>query len=210
MHGRSATPAHQRTESEQTSLIEKIGGCANSYRLILTYLIPCHLLTSHKLPTSAFLADYPRLGKLFLPLATAIKRASLSSFDAALVAGEPYFVKRRIYLTLERARDIALRNLLRKVFIVGGYEPIKEDQPESERVRRTRVPIDEFVAAIRLSTASGNGTHLDRDEVECMLANMIYKVSTSRRRMQDHVLSTQGVCLNCCLVETLPARDTCT
>jgi COP9 signalosome complex subunit 12 len=108
---------------------------------------------------------------------TAIKRADLAAFDAALDAGEPEFVKRRIYLTLERGRDIALRNLLRKVFIAGGYEPLKEGQSEEDRVRRTRISVAEFTAAVRLSLGQKNGEVLEPDEVECMLANMIYKVS---------------------------------
>jgi hypothetical protein len=141
-------------------------------------------LTTHKLPTSTFLSKFPRLAGLFLPITTAIKRASLSAFDEALVAGEPYFVKRRIYLTLERARDIVLRNLLRKVLTIGRYEPLKEGQIEADRAKRTRIPIDEFVAAIKLSSGPGSEAVIDRDEVECMLANMIYKVC---RRLRKHV-----------------------
>ncbi|KAJ9161486.1 Protein CSN12 [Coniochaeta hoffmannii] len=137
--------------------------------LILTYLIPCHLLTTHTLPTQQLLEPYPRLQKLFLPLCSAIKKGELHAFDIALQEAEDEFVKRRIYLTLERGRDIALRNLLRKVFIAGGFEPPKEDG--APPLRRTRVPVDEFVAAISL----GSQQMLDPDEVECLLANMIYK-----------------------------------
>lgn len=143
-------------------------------RLILTYLIPCHLLTSHSLPTSNLLDPYPRLRDLFTPLCRCIKAADLAGFDVALAAGEDEFVKRRIYLTLERGRDIALRNLFRKVFIAGGFEPAKEEG--ASPVRRTRIPVAEFAAAIRLGSDAGNGT-LDDDEVECLLANMIYKVN---------------------------------
>jgi hypothetical protein len=89
----------------------------------------------------------------------------------ALQEGEDEFVKRRIYLTLERGRDIALRNLCRKVFLAGGFEKPKEEN--AQPLRRTRVPLDEFVAAIRL----GSQEKLDSDEVECLLANQIYKVS---------------------------------
>lgn len=81
-------------------------------------------------------------------------------------------MKRRIYLTLERARDIALRNLLRKVFMAGGFEETKE--ANSAPVRRTRVPVAEFQAAICMESG---GEMVDTDEVECLLANMIYKVS---------------------------------
>ena len=70
-----------------------------SHRLILSYLIPCHLLTTHTLPTTELLALYPRLEALFRPLCTCIKRGDLSGFDAALSLGEHEFVTRRIYLT---------------------------------------------------------------------------------------------------------------
>lgn len=104
-------------------------------------------------------------------MSDAIKRGHLHKFDQALQEGEDEFVKRRIYLTLERGRDIALRNLLRKVFIAGGFE---EPKAAGEIAgRRTRVPIAEFAAAISL----GSKETLDNDEIECFLANMIYKVS---------------------------------
>ncbi|EMR86199.1 hypothetical protein ACHAPC_000124 [Botrytis cinerea] len=137
--------------------------------LILTYLIPCHLLTTHTLPTPALLKPYPKLQKLFGPLSRCIKKGDLAGFDAALLAGENEFVKRRIYLTLERGRDIALRNLLRKVFIAGGYEEAKE--PTAAPVRKTRIPVAEFAAAISI----GSKETMENDEVECLLANMIYK-----------------------------------
>jgi len=64
-----------------------------------------------------------------------------------------------------------MRNLLRKVFLAGGFEEPKE--PGATPQRRTRVPAVEFQAAISLRS----GTTVDIDEVECFLANMIYKVS---------------------------------
>ncbi len=140
----------------------------------MTYLIPCHLLTTHTLPTAKLLEPYPRLQKQFLPLSQCIRKGELHKFDLALQQGEDEFVKRRIYLTLERGRDIALRNLLRKVFIAGGFEEPKD--PGAKPIRRTRIPIDEFVAAIRIGSQEDT---LDTDEVECFLANMMYKVSTS-------------------------------
>lgn len=108
--------------------------------------------------------------KLFLPLSRCIRKGDLRNFDLALQEGEEEFVRRRIYLTLERGRDIALRNLLRKVFIAGGFEETKE--PGAAPIRRTRIPVAEFAAAISL----GSQETVDSDEVECLLANMIYKV----------------------------------
>lgn len=141
--------------------------------LILTYLIPTRLLTAHKLPSQAVLAPFPRLAALFTPLTTSIRSGDLSAFNAAMEAGEDEFVKRRIYLTLERGRDIILRNIFRRVFIAGGFEGEGE-----ARVRRTRVPVKEFAAALMLAGAEvGDGEGgIDGDEVECLVANGIYKV----------------------------------
>jgi COP9 signalosome complex subunit 12 len=141
-------------------------------RRILTYLIPTRLLTSHKLPSSSLLAPYATLRKLFGPLVQCIRRGDLAGFDAALASHEDAFVRRRIYLTLERGRDVALRNLLRKVYIAGGFEESKDGGPA---LRRTRVPVAEFAAAIRLGARQAK-SDLDGDEVECLIANMIYKV----------------------------------
>lgn len=149
--------------------------------LILTYLIPCHLLTTHTLPSTELLAPFPRLQKLFSKLATAIKKGDLRGFDQALAEGENEFVKRRIYLTLEHGRNIALRNLLRKVFIAGGFIEAKEGEAP---VRRTRIPVDEFAAAMRLSS----GQSSDTEEVECLLANMIYK-----NLMKGYIAHERGI-----------------
>ncbi|KAL5604428.1 hypothetical protein BROUX41_002400 [Berkeleyomyces rouxiae] len=149
---------------------------------ILTYLIPCHLLTTHTLPSAKLLAPFPSLQQLFQPLAQSIKRGDLAGFDAALAHGEDEFIRRRIYLTLERGRDIVLRNLLRKVFITGGFDAPKA--PGDAPVRRTRVPVDEFRAAVSLAS----GRTLDTDEVECLLANMIYK-----NLMKGYIARDRGI-----------------
>lgn len=147
--------------------------------LILTYLIPCRLVTTHTLPTEALVSQYPKLERLFGPLLASIKSADLRGFDAALLAGEAEFVKRRIYLTLERGRDVVVRNVLRRVYTLGGFEPVKEEGKPA--VRRTRVPLGEFVAGVRVSLGqigenAEGGEVIEGDEVECMIANMIYKV----------------------------------
>ncbi|MCJ1288370.1 COP9 signalosome (CSN) subunit [Xylographa opegraphella] len=147
-------------------------GAHRNQELILTYLIPCHLLTTHTLPAADLLAPYPRLQRIFGDLGQSVRRGDLAGFDEALANGEDEFVRRRIYLTLERGRDIALRNLLRKVYLVGGFEEPKHD---ATPLRRTRVPVAEFGAALRLGSKTTDHL-LENDEVECLLANMIYKV----------------------------------
>jgi COP9 signalosome complex subunit 12 len=171
---------HETTKSECIAHASIIRLPNSIQRLILSYLIPCHLLTTHTLPTKALLAPYPRLEALFRPLCSCIKRGDLPGFDAALLSGEHEFVKRRIYLTLERGRDIALRNLFRLVFLAGGFEEAKEGQAP---IRRTRIPVAEFAAAIRLGSKTESAARVDIDEVECFLANLIYKVSFVLRHL---------------------------
>ncbi|KOS43215.1 hypothetical protein ACN38_g5853 [Penicillium nordicum] len=140
--------------------------------LILTYLIPCHLVTTHTLPSKELLAPFPRLEKVFRSLSNCIRKGDLVGFDQAMSDGEEEFVKRRIYLPLERGRDIALRNLFRKVFLAGGFDEAKEGQSP---VRRTRVHVNEFAAALRVGTSTTGRSRVDIDEVECLLSNLIYK-----------------------------------
>lgn len=146
-------------------------------QLILTYLIPTKMITKHQLPSRGLLEAVPALSALFTPICTAVRTGNIQALDEALTTGEPEFVKRRVYLTLERSRDVTMRNLFRKVFTAGGFMPLKEG--ESTPARRTRVPIAEFGTAMQLAGADVNDGEggIDRDEVECALANMIYKVS---------------------------------
>ncbi|KAH0845517.1 Protein CSN12 like protein [Fonsecaea pedrosoi] len=145
---------------------------------ILTYLVPAHIINHHQLPTNALLAPHPTLSKIFTPLFTAIRAGSLAAFDSALSEAEAELVKRRVYLTLERTRGLCLRNLFRKVFLAAGWEETK-DATTGEvtgKIRRTRIRIEEFEAAMRVSYKGATDVLVDRDEVECFLANMIYKV----------------------------------
>ncbi|EUC46001.1 hypothetical protein COCMIDRAFT_4846 [Bipolaris oryzae ATCC 44560] len=155
--------------------------------LILTYLIPCRLITQHKIPTMSLLAEAPHLQRTFGPLVSCIKRGDLTGFDRALAEGEPEFVKQRIFLTLERSRDIALRNLLRKVYLAAGFDDLKEGQTEKDRIRKSRIPLAHFVAALRMGTAGeGSGQVVEDDEVECLLANQIYKGLMKGYISRDH------------------------
>ncbi|KAF3921561.1 hypothetical protein AA313_de0203262 [Arthrobotrys entomopaga] len=126
--------------------------------LILTYLIPTKLLTRRQLPSATLLKPHPSLEALFLPLARCIKDGDLRGYDENLAKGEDWFVKKRIFLTLERGRDITLRNLFRKVYLAAGES-------------KTRIPVDHFRAAVSWKS----GVDVETEEVECFLANMMYK-----------------------------------
>ncbi|KAL9614222.1 MAG: hypothetical protein Q9167_001310 [Letrouitia subvulpina] len=158
-----------------------------SDRQILTYLLPTHLHTSRTLPTTTLLFPYPNLTSLFRPLMASIRAASLSSFTQALDTSETAFVQRRIYLALERARELVLRNLFRKVFLLG------------ERTERTRVRVQEFSAGARVSEGAVDNWEqsvaVDYDEIECLVAGLIYKNLMKGYISHDHrivVLSKKG------------------
>jgi len=161
--------------SDALSICHK--GATRNREQILTYLLPAHMLTSQQLPSRTLLSQLPALERLFLPLCTAIKSGELSAFDKALSDAEVELVNRRIYLTLERSRDLCMRNLFRKVFL-NSWEETK-DPATGEIIgksRRTRIKISEFENGIRAAyKGAAEPTVVDRDEVECFVANMIYK-----------------------------------
>ncbi|KAH7390864.1 hypothetical protein DE146DRAFT_634721 [Phaeosphaeria sp. MPI-PUGE-AT-0046c] len=167
--------------------------------LILTYLIPCRLITQHAIPSATLLAEAPGLAHLIGPLVSCIKKGDLTGFDEALARGEPEFVRRRIFLTLERSRDIALRNLLRKVYLAAGYDDLKEGQTEKDRIRKSRIPLLHFATALRMGIAGeGSGQAVEDDEVECLLSNQIYKVSTiNPRDLNRDATIIRGFCAGC-------------
>ena len=119
-----------------------------------------------------------------------IKQGDLVGFDTAMSAGADEFVKRRIYLPLEKGRELTLRNLFRKVFLAGGYEAPKSGQPP---IRRTRVPVAEFVAALRIGTRARDKSRADFDEVECLLSSLIYKVCSDHMFYRYHVLISANI-----------------
>ncbi|KAL9090234.1 MAG: hypothetical protein Q9159_002039 [Coniocarpon cinnabarinum] len=196
-------PAHGYNSQNPTD----VAAVQKNRDLILTYLIPIRLLRHSKLPSPALLASSPHLHRLFAPLCKATKSGHLAAFDKALAKGEEEFVKRRIYLTLERARDVCLRNLLRKVVIAAGFE-----EGSQGKVRKSRIKIEEFVVGVRVSlglvrdarrkqdeeggsdvTEGESGEQ--RDEVEWMIAGCIYKGLMKGYIARDHgivVLSKAG------------------
>ncbi|KAL8754269.1 MAG: hypothetical protein Q9184_005159 [Pyrenodesmia sp. 2 TL-2023] len=137
--------------------------------LLLTYLIPTHLHTSLTLPSPTLLPPTSPLSPLFTPLLHALRLGSLSAFTAALLANEHIYVTRRIYLSLERARELCLRNLLRKIWLLQGG---KEGSG--------RVKVAMFAEGVRWSLRGGeNGVgeeeRVEDEEVECWVANLIYR-----------------------------------
>jgi hypothetical protein len=84
-------------------------------RRILTYLIPLRILRGH-LPTTDLLKRFPVLDELYSPFISAIRKGDIQSFDAALDKSERRLVDLNIWLTLEKAREICIRGLFRRVY----------------------------------------------------------------------------------------------
>ncbi|RUP44310.1 hypothetical protein BC936DRAFT_149653 [Jimgerdemannia flammicorona] len=122
---------------------------------ILHFLLPT-LLVRGVLPSRALLDRFPRLGTLYDPLVLAARAGNVKEFDRGLARAERPLVARGTYLTVERARVVVVRVLFRKVFNLMD--------------RTTKLPVSVFQQALAFV-----GMNIDLAEVECMLANMIYK-----------------------------------
>ncbi|TIB69499.1 hypothetical protein E3Q08_03358 [Wallemia mellicola] len=123
--------------------------------LILTHLIPLRLLQGD-LPSQDLLARFPHLEELYRPFVEALKDGNVKHFDEALVRGEKRLVENGTYGIVERVRELCLRGLFKKVWSLNGQQKIIE--------------ITKFKRALSVS-----GVNIDNEEVECLLAGMIFK-----------------------------------
>ncbi|EJD01368.1 uncharacterized protein FOMMEDRAFT_135593 [Fomitiporia mediterranea MF3/22] len=131
-----------------------INADANRQR-ILSCLIPMRILRGH-LPSDELLDRFPVLSEVYSPFISAIRKADIKAYDAAMAKWEKKLLELNAWLIFERARELAIRGLFRKVWILLD--------------RNTRIPINMFHCATRVV-----GEDVEVEEVECYLANMIYK-----------------------------------
>lgn len=93
----------------------------DSHRRILVYLIPIRLLQGQQL-APAWLAEFPRVAQLYAPFLRACQRGDVRAYDEALrdSAVERALVHLGVYLAMERARDVCVTRLLRRVWALSG------------------------------------------------------------------------------------------
>ncbi|KAH9965830.1 PCI domain-containing protein [Russula dissimulans] len=127
----------------------------NNQERILTYLIPLRILRGH-LPSADLLSRFPVLHELYAPFISAIRKGDIQGFDTALDKYERRLVDLNIWLTLEKAREICIRGLFRRVWVVSE--------------KSNRIPVAMFHSSLRIS-----GMDVSSEEAECLVANMIYK-----------------------------------
>ncbi|TFL07829.1 hypothetical protein BDV98DRAFT_600080 [Pterulicium gracile] len=128
---------------------------ANQER-ILSYLIALRILKG-LLPSEQLLSRFENVNKLYTPFIKAIKTGNLKAYDDALEAWESTLLKLSLYLIVERARELCIRGLFRKVWLFEG--------------KATRIAIPKFYASLKVSGIEETSS----EEAECFVANMIYK-----------------------------------
>ncbi|KAI0032930.1 hypothetical protein K488DRAFT_48729 [Vararia minispora EC-137] len=127
----------------------------NNRERILTYLIPLRILRGH-LPSEELLVSFPALNELYSPFIEAIRSGNIRDYDDALNKWELRLIDLNLYLTLEKARELSIRGLFRRVWVASQ--------------KSNRVPVAMFHSASRIS-----GQDVTLDEAECLVANMIYR-----------------------------------
>ena len=85
-------------------------------RRILTYLLPLRILRGH-LPSSELIQRFPVLNELYAPFIATLRKGDLSGYDTALEKWERRLVELNLWLTLEKARELCLRGLFRRVSV---------------------------------------------------------------------------------------------
>lgn len=193
----------EKYEEAEESLTYAFRHCAKAApankRRILHFLIPVKLLRG-QYPHERLLQKY-RLEE-FSSLIRAIRGGDLSQFNATLMRHQRFFVAKGIYLMLEKLKIFVYRNLFRKWSQqqqqrnseVLPAVPLLLDRPPhllsflfslllsplfsflfhsrsvSDPSTAHQLPLDTLLAALRL-----NGTEMSVDELECILANLIFQ-----------------------------------
>lgn len=130
-----------------------LGSAWHNKRLILIYLIPVKMLLGI-FPLPSLLAKY-NLNE-FLGISEAVKGGNLQKMNSELNKYEGFFLACGVYLILEKLKLITYRNLFKKVCAI---------------MKTHLLPIEVFTTALRLMKVED----IDRDETECILANLIYE-----------------------------------
>lgn len=123
-------------------------------RLILRYLVPVRLVLG-VFASRALLTEYDL--PQFVPLCHAVHRGDLRLFERQLDDYQHLFIRHGSYLLVERAKTIAYRNFFRRVYSLHPEGTTKLDVSMLKRC------------------LDATGVNLDHDEIECVLANLIYK-----------------------------------
>ncbi|KAJ8600376.1 hypothetical protein CTAYLR_000718 [Chrysophaeum taylorii] len=126
-------------------------------RAILAFLLPIRLRRG-VLPTQKLLEKYGFVDDVG-PLVAAIKSGDARSFERHLERHQLRFVKRGTFLLIEKCKILVYRSLLKKIYLINN--------------RTAQLKLDLFATA--LAALSTTTPPPDPDDVECLVANLMYK-----------------------------------
>lgn len=121
-------------------------------KCILRYLVPIKLYRG-RLPTPYLLEKYGLTE--FIPLVEGIRKGDLRTFQDGLVKYQDRFIRQGTYLLLEKCKTVVYRNLFKRVHKI---------------LDKTQISLKYVATAFKWL-----GLPMDLDEVECILANLIYR-----------------------------------
>ncbi|ELK26000.1 PCI domain-containing protein 2 [Myotis davidii] len=121
-------------------------------RMILIYLLPVKMLLGH-MPTIELLKKYHLMQ--FAEVTRAVSEGNLLLLNEALAKHETFFIRCGIFLILEKLKIITYRNLFKKVYLL---------------LKTHQLSLDAFLVALKFMQVED----VDIDEVQCILANLIY------------------------------------
>uniref|UniRef100_A0A8C9RBC6 PCI domain-containing protein 2 n=1 Tax=Scleropages formosus TaxID=113540 RepID=A0A8C9RBC6_SCLFO len=126
--------------------------CQRNKRMILIYLLPVKMLLGH-MPTHQLLRKYDLMQ--FAEVTRAVSEGNLLLLNDALAKHETFFIRCGIFLILEKLKVITYRNLFKKVYLL---------------LKTHQLPLDAFLVSLKMMQVE----EVDIDEVQCILANLIY------------------------------------
>jgi tetratricopeptide (TPR) repeat protein len=148
--------AYQQAEEKFVAAFRKCPRDAKKNKeLILRYLIPVWLIRG-VLPSRELLARYPATNELYGPFIDTIRNGNVKKFEEALLQKEKILVAHETFLTVELAREISIRSLFKKVYILNN--------------RISRIPLEKFHKALKFV-----GLNVEMTEVIWFVAEMIRK-----------------------------------
>mmetsp|Transcript_48617 Transcript_48617/g.117579 ORF Transcript_48617/g.117579 Transcript_48617/m.117579 type:complete len:393 (-) Transcript_48617:179-1357(-) len=121
-------------------------------RCILMYLVPVKLVQG-KIPSPQLLSKYNL--EQFKPIVDGIKKGDLRTFQDGLVQYQDRFIGQGTYLLLEKCKTQAYRNLFKRI------HGIVDDH---------KISLEHMAVTFKWL-----GMPIDNDEIECILANLIFK-----------------------------------
>jgi nuclear mRNA export protein PCID2/THP1 len=127
---------------------------------ILKYLLPVELLLG-KLPSPALMHMYTESLGQYAPLVAAIKTGDVAAFNKVMEEQQYRFIAEGTYLLLEKLRQTCYRRLFKLVAIIHA---------ENDPNKASQIPLSLFQLALAMQ-----GIEMDMDEVECVVANLIYR-----------------------------------